>query len=356
MANPMFSAKWKYLTHIIICAVFLYLFCNNSLLRPSSPSAQNKEYCLGVLLLVICYMNAFVLHPMFFRRNKTVTYLASTFGIILIALTVECLWLYPDIMNCVRNSLPPKDAMLYYWSCVLFVFLRDIGLMSFTFLTSEFFWSRHNERNTEKLVLQSENKLLVKDTADNIVLLNCKDIRFCEQEQNTTKIYGKENHVYFRYGSLKGFQDLLEGGLFVQIDRKTLVAKTRIRKYSDGQLWLTDENKPLEVSPAFRNQKELLSLGVRSKNPPKVGENNEGKNHSTENKRATDVYQIIANNPGVSAVSISKKIQQSQSTINRILAQLKKDGLIEYVGSKKTGGYQVTIRPRPAEEPKQQSV
>jgi hypothetical protein len=205
-------------------------------------------------------------------------------------------------------------------------------------------------------VLQSENKLLVKDTADNIVLLNCKDIRFCEQEQNTTKIYGKENHVYFRYGSLKGFQDLLEGGLFVQIDRKTLVAKTRIRKYSDGQLWLTDENKPLEVSPAFRNQKELLSLGVRSKNPPKVGENNEGKNHSTENKRATDVYQIIANNPGVSAVSISKKIQQSQSTINRILAQLKKDGLIEYVGSKKTGGYQVTIRPRPAEEPKQQSV
>ena len=33
------------------------------------------------------------------------------------------------------------------------------------------------------------------------------------------------------------------------------------------------------------------------------------------------------------------KIQVSLSTVNRILAQLKADGLIEYAGSKKTGGY-----------------
>ena len=31
----------------------------------------------------------------------------------------------------------------------------------------------------------------------------------------------------------------------------------------------------------------------------------------------------------------------SQSTVNRILGQLKADGLIEYAGSKKTGGYRV---------------
>ena len=341
MTNSMFSAKWKYLTHIIICAVFLYMFCNNSLLRPSSHTAQNKEYCLGVLLLVICYLNAFVFHPLFFQRNKTIIYLVSTFGSVLIALVVECLWLYPDIMNCVQNSLPPHEARLYYWGCVFFVFLRDIGLMSFTFLITEFFRNRYNEKNAEKLVLQSENKLFVKDTADNIVLLNYKDIRFCEQEQNTTKIYGKEDQVFFRYGSLKSFQDMFEEGSFLQTDRKTLVAKTRIRKYSDGQLLLADGNKPFEVSPLFRNQKELLSFEVRSKNPQREGENKKGKNDSTENKRAMDVYQLIADNPGVSAVSISKRIQHSLSTVNRILAQLKKEGLIEYVGSKKTGGYRV---------------
>ena len=32
----------------------------------------------------------------------------------------------------------------------------------------------------------------------------------------------------------------------------------------------------------------------------------------------------------------------SVATVNRILKQLKQDGLIEYVGSKKTGGYRVT--------------
>ena len=344
MIYSMISPKWKHLTHIILCAAFLYLFCNNTLLRPSFPNAQNKEYCLGVMLLLLCYMNAFVFHPMFFQRNKTTAYLVSTFGSMLVGLTVECLWMYPGIMNCIRETMSAKDARSYYLGCVFFVSLRDIGLMSFTFLVCEFYRNRHNEKNTEKLVLQSENKLFVKDLTGNTVLLNYKDIRFCEQEQNITKIYGKEGRIFFRYGSLKSFQEMLAEGFFVQINRKTLVAKTQIQKYVDGQLWLADEKEPLEVSLAFRNQKELLISEVRSKNQKKEGEkNSKGKDTSTENKRATEVFRIIASNPGISAVSISEKIQQSLSTVNRALRQLREEGLIEYTGSKKTGGYRVVV-------------
>ena len=135
---------------------------------------------------------------------------------------------------------------------------------------------------------------------------------------------------------------MLVEGFFVQISRKTLVAKTHILKYADGLLWLADEKEPFEVSLAFRNQKELLFSEVRSKNQNKEGEkNSKGKDTSTENKRATEVFRIIASNPGISAVSISGNIQQSLSTVNRAIRQLREEGLIEYTGSKKTGGYRV---------------
>ena len=40
-------------------------------------------------------------------------------------------------------------------------------------------------------------------------------------------------------------------------------------------------------------------------------------------------------------MKLAEQSQLSQSTVNRILKQLKDEGLIEYVGSKKTGGYRV---------------
>lgn len=38
-------------------------------------------------------------------------------------------------------------------------------------------------------------------------------------------------------------------------------------------------------------------------------------------------------------------------SLNRILAQLKQDGLIEYVGSKRTGGYRVVEKKNENPEP-----
>ena len=53
------------------------------------------------------------------------------------------------------------------------------------------------------------------------------------------------------------------------------------------------------------------------------------------------LYQLIAKNPDIPAIKLSKMTGMSPSTINRNLKQLKDKGLIEYSGSKKTGGYRV---------------
>ena len=49
----------------------------------------------------------------------------------------------------------------------------------------------------------------------------------------------------------------------------------------------------------------------------------------------------ISEHPLCPASDIQKYRRVSTATVNRILAQLKRENLIEYVGSKKTGGYRV---------------
>ncbi|MBR4637407.1 MAG: MarR family transcriptional regulator, partial [Bacteroidales bacterium] len=53
------------------------------------------------------------------------------------------------------------------------------------------------------------------------------------------------------------------------------------------------------------------------------------------------VYSYIRRHPDCKASEISSGISIPTGSLNRILKQLKDEGLIEYTGSKKTGGYRV---------------
>jgi len=341
------SIKWKYLIHFILCSSFLYLFCKNSLLRPSPPSAQGKEFFIGAMLLFICYLNALVLHPLLYRKNKIMTYVLWSVFSIVVSLFVEFFCLYSDIMNCTLRNLNYDEANEFFRICILFDALRDAGMLSFTFLICEFNWHHKQEKSLEKLLMASERKIIVKDLSGTDVLLSYKQIRYCEQEENSTKIYGMDDAVYFRYGSLKNFQTLFDDDFFVQIDRKTLIAKNQIRSFTDKQLWITSEDHPFEISPIFQTQMDKLLIAPPSKKkikrkkiirPPMVKK-------PVDNKKRQDVFHIISENPIISAVKLAEQSQLSQSTVNRILKLLKDEGLIEYTGSKKTGGYRVRQQP-----------
>ena len=76
-------------------------------------------------------------------------------------------------------------------------------------------------------------------------------------------------------------------------------------------------------------------------NTPTPVEKNKSKILLKKRRKHQSVYLFIAKNPDCKASDICRKTKKSQSTVNRILKQLKDDGLIEHVGSKKTGGYQI---------------
>ena len=71
---------------------------------------------------------------------------------------------------------------------------------------------------------------------------------------------------------------------------------------------------------------------------------NSGLGHETINDAISDaisdaINDAIKSRPGVKKVELVKIIGKSKPTIERAIAQLKQDGVIEYRGSKKTGGY-----------------
>ena len=51
------------------------------------------------------------------------------------------------------------------------------------------------------------------------------------------------------------------------------------------------------------------------------------------------INETIKSNPGISLIGIVEKVGRSRATVARVVAALKKEGCVEYRGSKKTGGY-----------------
>ena len=51
------------------------------------------------------------------------------------------------------------------------------------------------------------------------------------------------------------------------------------------------------------------------------------------------INETIKNHPGISLVELVSKVGRSRASVARVLAVLKRQCLIEYCGSKKTGGY-----------------
>ena len=172
--------------------------------------------------------------------------------------------------------------------------------------------------------------------------------------RNTLFVYSLDNRLYFRSHSLKKFKGLIGEQLFFQVSRDTLVMREYISHVGDRFVEtvnpVTKEKKSFDISDAYLTD-ELISWGremVLTESEQVNNSHNKKENGPTvpvrlsdhlKQKKVKTVYSYISKHPFCKNPAISEKTKIPIGTVNRILAQLKDDGLIEYVGSKKTGGY-----------------
>ena len=100
-------------------------------------------------------------------------------------------------------------------------------------------------------------------------------------------------------------------------------------------------------TPEFKVGHKIVTLVIRFKNsitPHRKGDDpvNDPVNDPINDPIKgvlKDVFEIIKNNPGIQKPAIAAHIGKSEATAKRYLKQLLDQGLIEYRGSDKTGGY-----------------
>jgi len=374
-----------------VCAIAVVLFFGNFCqLRPVAWPCLYKEYLSGVIALIPVFLNIYLFFPLLYQKNKNASYVLFSCLSVLTACFAEMWMVYPQIkaMTMYHSSVEVVSYRIFISGlCVLF---RDIAFVCFVFLIQVLRENKRSRLEMESQVLTSHNQIQAQveeheskenlehllldqpqnqtDDANNlhngptspvqkhlqgksfdkkgITLLNVDDILYFQQDHNYTYIYVTDGQRYFRYGSLHEVMGLMTEKKGVQITRNTFVLYRYVNRHDKETVCLrnplTDEEIGLPISSYYTDSAQSsLSEYFHSR----VGKTQKLPNAFSDvlpkkkSKQAGAVYSFIENHPGCSAVEIKKHKHLSISTIQRIIVWLKQQEMVEYQGSKRSGGY-----------------
>ena len=205
-----------------------------------------------------------------------------------------------------------------------------------------------------RVVYQTVRMLDVTDKKNNILLVKIKDILYCRQQRNFIEVFVVQHKKYTRLGSMKHLEQLLRDD-FIRISATELVSFRHIESCNEDTLIM--KKMPWEEAPTTfklepNNWKEIaerVEKGIiryvtlpGGKQPHKktVRPKNRRKPITPSENKIKEVLSCIEKHPNCNSVDIVAETQFSLSTVRRCLFELKKQGLIQYTGSRKRGGYQ----------------
>ena len=360
----------KTIVLVLFTLFVIYVFSNFSMLRPAACGALYKEPITAAIVILICFLNYFVLFPFLYRKRKFLLFFIFTLASVLIAAIAEEILVYPQVSEIISQI---GDLTLHEYTTLLTVtlFIRNLCFLGLFFLVSlleDFF-----RENTEiKESLKRINNLIIvrsdNDTNKNVmVTIRLSDIVYCQQEENYTYIFTTDGSKYNRNCSLSSFAKELGDQLVVRISRGVFVFYKHIHSFDENNVYVKfiDKEKPIGflISNAYKeNAMRLLKRNTTPRqhhvneflpNPEQTQRIEETIQISNEKESACQteernniqlVLDYINGHPGCKGSDITLFCRLSLSSVNRTLKQLRDEGLIEYVGSKKTGGYRVVER------------
>ena len=392
-------------TNLLFCLSVISFFGANTTLRLPAVGALYKEYLTGCIALVLFYFQKKILYPKL-RHRILSRYIWIYLSLALISAILEILLVYPQVMEILLIDNSKKEAiycLLYYG---FFVFLRDVGILVFSFFFCEYKSQKLLCNTYEIKIRETTNEIPVwvgventkggliplppisseqhpctpddnsfenepnnaSETintyfGDDLSYLPISDVWYCIQMKNTLFIYSLDNKLYFRSQSLKKIKHILGEHLFFQVSRDTLVMRKYISRVNENVVEtenpVTKEKKEFPISDVYRTN-ELVTwkceTSASDSEQTDIPHRKDGVDSSVgmsikqhdllKQKRNKTIYTYISKHPFCKATLLVEKTRIPLSTVNRILAELKKEGLIEYTGSKKTGGYRV-VTPAP---------
>ena len=338
--------------YILFGAVFILIFGGFTRLRTTAAPHLYKEYLSGVFVLFMLFLNNLIIFPVFFKTNRIWFYLLLTAISVLATCTFEMVLVSSDVLPLLRCQFSPAETRLYFITDGLSVLFRDILLIGFSFSLSALQY--YFDKNYQKDIAMAQDmhvlEAIIDDKSKTEIRVDIANMSYAIQEKNVTYLWLKTGERAKRYGSMRSLMKILNKECYVQLTGSTIAICKNILRYDTTGVIVKGKPKNfmLPYSELFREKAmselyEKTGLNPHEIKSTRKKEVQQGSEHTHQQKNKTEklICAFIAEHPGCSASEIKKNRSISQSTVNRILKQLKEDGLITYEGSKKTGGYRV---------------
>ena len=340
--------RWS--VHIAFCLFLVFFFGNFCILRPAA--RIYKEYLSGVFVLFFIYFNYLVLFPKLFVKAKYKDYVIFSLASVFVAFLFEVILVIPDIVSPLPVQFSSPKDFVYILMDSVYILIRDISFVTATFSVLAIVYYKRLSQSKDFTMLKEFHKIEVTTIEKNSkkIFLPVEEISYCKQEQNFTKIFLSNGQCFLRYGTLKSFSELLDESFAVRVSRNIIVTYSNIDNFNKSGVVIKSqpENIMISYSASYGDTAYRLIANHTAKSikPVKAAPRKTVKKKTSErhnDKQSDSIYAFIEKHPYCSAAEIKKNREKSQSTVNRILKQLKDEGLIEYAGSKKTGGYRVKL-------------
>ena len=341
--------------HVLFCATVTVFFGRNCTLRFAACGALYKEYLVAILPLAVFYLTMLVLFPILMRRNRRLWYAAAILVCSLSAAALELLFVAPQLVPVVEMTLGEEQVSASFLNFLFFITLRDLTFAAVAHIICEGRLQKSMRDKYEARLSAVAQEMDESSENPASHFFKTGSILFCQQARNVTWIHLDNGRLVPRYGSLKKLADLLGSEGIVKVSRDTMVMRDKILSYDDRHVDISipgsGQSKRFEWGPSFYKEAvKVLENVPEGELNPQHGEPSGRKTKTAlemlpeyvrGNRTLRVVYRYIARHPNCKATDVKTRSHVSQSTVNRILAQLKKEGLIEYRGSKKYGGYVV---------------
>ena len=307
----------------------------------------NVLFC--AILLASIYANYFLLYPKLYLKHPVV-YWVVVVAVAVVAAGLEFAIAYKGIMCCMGPVIVEIGFLKFFSNHILIVFFRNLAFNFFPFMFRERQELQKALNKEVQIVYQDARLLDVSDKDHNARLIPRDNIYYCQQDGNYTRIYVTQDDLYYsRYGSMKYLEQLFGSEEFVRVSNTLLIPYRYIHSCNGTEVFMKRlpwQNKPLSfaIEPKYLDQAPgqialylLTSKGQETMKSPKQNRNRRKPKPSQE--KTDTVLQYIKEHAGSQTKEIAENTQFSPTTVERCLAELRKQGLVKYKGSKKTGGY-----------------
>lgn len=361
---------------LLFFSLFFWYFFRNSFLRPLC--SATVESSLALMVIAAMATNYWVLYPFVYKKHSFWLYAIASVAEASLCAFMEYVLTIDASLSILPTEILQVKARSVKYMLFLNCLLRDTCLVGFAGLMADNLGQKFKLLETDTLLLRRKGQILVQQNGKDHII-DAATISYVKQCQNYTFIFTNDGKQYSKHGSLHFFEQVPGDLHGVKISRNTIVFMPYVTALSDKEVTVITtespiayENLPLGKSAApsailkierYLRQKETVEttakeISNKRKEPQIVIENAEvttgskpealpSENPDKQKKdvnKGSVIREYISRHPDCSLNDIVSGTQIPKSTASRYLKDLQSRSIVEYIGSKKTGGYRLIAK------------